>query len=77
MRCSGVCSMRFFIWLVLVVLAGCGTPGGVPLVSATSPPGQGSNTEPQPVGSLPPGAAGVGRGPNATHPDFLAVTLGR
>ena len=72
----GVRLMRFVIWPVLL-LAGCVQPSGPPLISAMSPPGQGSKSEPQPIGSLPPGAAGIGAGPNATHPDIASITVGK
>ncbi len=67
--------MRVVAGLVLLLLTGCGEPGKAPLVSAMSPPGQGRNTEPQPIGSLPAGAATTGPGPNATHPAFGTLTL--
>ena len=52
--------------------------GGHPLVSAQSPANAngGANEMPQPVNSLPPGAAGIGSGPNATVPNDASVTLG-
>ncbi len=61
------------------LLSGCGDPGGPPLVSAQTPPNQSANSEPQPLGSLPPAAAvaGAGAGPNAAHPDFFSYTFGR
>ncbi len=59
------------------LLEGCGVPGGPPLVSAQTPPNQSSNSEPQPLGSLPPGAAVAGAGPNAAFPDFFSYTFGR
>ncbi len=68
--------MKVIIWPVLGLLAGCGVPVGPPLVSAATPPNQSSNSEPQPLNSLPPGAAVMGRGPNAAHPDYGAVTFG-
>ncbi len=62
---------------VAALLSGCGDPGGPPLVSAQTPPNQSSNSEPQPLGSLPPGAAVAGTGPNAAYPDFFSYTFGR
>ncbi len=65
---------------LLVLLAGCGRPTGPALVSAQSPPGTGmvnDNSEPQPPGSLPPGAANPGPGVGATQPSYLNLRLGR
>ena len=62
-----------------VALAGCGQPRGIPLVSAQFPPGTGmvnANSEPQPLNSLPPGAANNSTAPGATHPNYLAWTFG-
>jgi hypothetical protein len=65
----------------LLLLSGCGEPGGPPLVSAQSPAGTGlvnSNAEPQPINSLPPGAEGLSTGgPFTTQPDYLSYTFGR
>ena len=61
---------------VVLLLAGCEGVGGPSLVSGQTPP----NTNaigPQPAGSLPAGAAGMGGGPLATHPNLLGVTFGR
>lgn len=62
-------------------LCGCGQVGrGPDLVSAQTPPGTGAvnaQSEPQPQGSLPPGAAVAGPGPGATQQSYLTVTLGR
>jgi hypothetical protein len=67
--------------LAALPLAGCGVPGGERLVSTQTRPGTGlvgSASEPQPVNSLPPGAAGrPQRGPFASAPDYLSVTFGR
>lgn len=72
---------RLAVLCLLLVLAGCGEPGGPPLVSAQTPPGTGlvnSADEPQPIDSLPPGAAGRPRNsPFATAPDYLSYTFGR
>lgn len=60
--------------LSALLLAGCGEPGGPPLVSAQSPPAvNAANTQPQPQGSLPDGAAGVG--PGAVHPNYVGWTF--
>ena len=65
----------------LLLLSGCGEPGGPPLVSAQSPAGTGlvnDNNEPQPINSLPPGAEGLSTGgPFAAQPDYLSYTFGR
>lgn len=70
------------LFALVALLGGCDAQvGGAPLVSAQSPPGTGqvnSASEPQPVGSLPPGAAGMPQsGPFATQPNYLAATLHR
>ena len=65
--------------LLCLTLAGCGEPGGTPLVSAQYPPGTGavnSNSEPQPINSLPPGAANFGPAPGVTQPNYLSWTFG-
>ena len=63
-----------------VILPGCGLRVGEqpPLVSASSPPNAngGANEMPQTIGSLPPGAEGIGPGPNATVPSLATVTFG-
>lgn len=73
--------LAFASLLVPLLLAGCGEPGGPPLVSGHSPAGTGlvgSLDEPQPINSLPPGAEGLpSRGPFATAPDYLSYTFGR
>lgn len=72
---------RRLVLAVLLLLAGCGEPGGPPLISAQTPPGVGlvnSNYEPQPITSLPPGAAGLAQpSPFATAPNYLSYTFGR
>lgn len=72
---------RCAVLALVLLLAGCGVPGGPPLVSAQTPPGVGlvnSNYEPQPIDSLPPGAEGLGRPtPFTTAPDYLSYTFGR
>ena len=63
--------------LVCLALAGCGVSNGPLLVSAQFPPGVGaSNSQPQPITSLPPGAANVSAAPNGYQANSLAVTLG-
>ncbi len=64
-------------------LAGCNAMvppnvsfGGPPLVSGKSPPATlARNSEPQSVNSLPPGAEGIGAGPQATAPNYGSVTV--
>ncbi len=63
----------------LVATAGCTLPGGEPLVSAQFPPGTGevnASSEPQPLNSLPPGAANFADTPFATQNNFLSFKLG-
>ena len=66
--------------LACLALAGCGgVPGGPPLVSAQSPPGTGlvnGNSEPQPINSLPPGAANFSTAPGGFQRNTLAWTFG-
>ena len=65
--------------LLLLTLAGCAEPGGQPLVSAQFPPGTGvvnAASEPQPLNSLPPGAANVSTAPGATAPNYLSFKFG-
>ncbi len=74
------CRLAFAVLLLPLLLAGCGEPGGPPLVSARSPAGTGlvGTGEPQPINSLPPGAEGLSaRSPFATAPDYLSYTFGR
>lgn len=62
-----------------LLLCACGARlGGPPLVSAASPADAngGANEMPQPANSLPVGAEGIGRGPNATVPDDASITFG-
>lgn len=64
--------------LSLLPLVGCGSPGGQPLVSAQFPPGTGQvnvASEPQPLNSLPPGAANFSTAPGATAPNYLSFTF--
>ena len=63
----------------LVAMAGCTLPGGEPLVSAQFPPGTGevnASSEPQPLNSLPPGAANYADTPFATQNNLLSFRLG-
>ena len=69
------------VMLCSLALTGCAVvPGGGPtLVSGQYPPGTGpvnDQSEPQPIGSLPPGAANIGPGPAATQPSYGAITFG-
>ena len=60
--------------LSLATLSACGVPSGPPLVSAQSPAGTGmvnDQSEPQPPGSLPPGAATSGPGVGQSQPSYL------
>lgn len=65
---------------LVALLPGCAGVGGPALVSAQSPPGTGavnSNSEPQPVGSLPPGAANSSVNiPTSYQPNNVAFTFG-
>jgi hypothetical protein len=71
---------RVLLCLVsLASLAGCIVPEGQPLVSAQFPPGTGdvnANSEPQPLNSLPVGAANYAATPFATQPNFLSFKIG-
>ena len=73
--------MRVGLLVALLALGACGSIGrGPDLVSAQTPPGTGyvnDASEPQPLGSLPPGAAVSGPGPYATQPSYLTFTTGR
>jgi hypothetical protein len=70
--------------LVCLGLGGCGLglggeAGGPPLVSAQYPPGTGpvnGKSEPQPLGSLPAGAANISSGPGGYQPNYLSWTFG-
>ena len=73
------------ILLACLAVTGCegqgfpGQPGGPPLVSAQSPPGTGivnDNSEPQPLNSLPVGAANISSAPGATQPNYFSWTFG-
>ena len=69
--------MRPALPCVALIVAGCAVPYGPPLVSAQYPPNDTRNSEPQPIGSLPLGAANIGTAPGALQPNFLNLTLGR
>jgi hypothetical protein len=60
----------------LSACAGYGPSGG--LVGTQSPPNPyATNAEPQPPGSIPVGAGGVGAsGPNARYPDYATIRFG-
>ena len=70
-------------WVMLPLLlplftGGCGTLDGPPLVSAQFPPGTGvvnGASEPQPINSLPPGAANGGTAPGAVQGNGLSRTF--
>ena len=71
--------MRPAILCAALLMAGCAAPYapyGPPLVSAQYPPNDSRNSEPQPIGSLPLGAANIGTAPGALQPNFLNLTLG-
>ena len=71
-------SARTLLVLLPALLGGCAVGlGGPPLVSGQSiANAQASNTEPQPLNSLPLDAAGLPSGRLSTAPDCLAVRLG-
>ncbi|GAC1340855.1 MAG: hypothetical protein NVSMB18_11790 [Acetobacteraceae bacterium] len=61
---------------LMLALAGCEAPSGPPLVSAQFPPGTGvvnRASQPQPLNSLPPGAANFSSAPGATEPNFASL----
>ena len=65
------------VLLACLGLGGCGSYGGPPLVSGQFPPTTlSSNSEPQPIGSLPPGAENFGTAPGAYQPSLLSWTFG-
>lgn len=64
----------------LIAVAGCSAlqvhAGGPALISGKTPAAANSQgSEPQPPNSLPPGAAGMGSGPNATVHNYGAITV--
>ena len=63
--------------LGLTCLGGCGVMLGGPAGVSGQSPGwaAAAANAPQPPGSLPPGAAGIGGGPNVTEPNRLSATL--
>ncbi len=64
--------------LVCLALAGCGEPGGAPLVSAQFPPGTGvvnDASEPQPINSLPYGAGNYSPAPGGLQPNYGSITF--
>ena len=61
-----------------LALSACAPPYNPPLMSAQYPPGTGvvnANSLPQPIGSLPPGAANFSNAPGATQPNLLTFRL--
>jgi hypothetical protein len=69
--------MRYAVLSLLLALAACGVPNGPPLVSAQFPPGTGvvnSQSIPQSINSLPPGAANYSTAPGGVQPSY--ATLG-
>ena len=69
--------MKSIALIGCLLLGGCDVRfGGPPLVSAAYPPNQSANSEPQPLNSLPPGAANITGSPNAVQPNRASVTLG-
>ena len=65
--------------LACLALSACGEPTAPPLVSAQFPPGTGSvnaNNEPQPIDSLPPGAANLSNAPGGVQRSYLTHTFG-
>ena len=71
---------RWIALSALMLLAGCGSTtfvaGGPSLVSGMTPAAPNSDlSEPQPPNSLPPGAAGMGVGPNSVAPNYGAITI--
>ena len=78
-----IAASRPLWYLILCILcalvAGCSLPGGQPLVSAQFPPGTGdvnAASEPQPLNSLPVGAANFAPSPFATQANFLSFKIG-
>ena len=82
--------MRFVGLLAVLSLAACApgapggprvavTVGGPAFISGQSPAAaQASTSEPQPVNSRPPGAAGLqSSGPNSTQPNRLSATVSK
>lgn len=72
-------TMRLLGLIPFVAIAGCTVPSGEPLVSAQFPPGTGevnANSEPQPLNSLPLGAANFAATPFATQPNLLSFKIG-
>lgn len=62
--------------IAVLALSACGLPGHPPLISGNSPTAaEASNSQPQPVNSLPPYAEGLPGGPNGRHPNYISGTL--
>ena len=65
--------LRWAALMAALALAACGLPGHPSLISGNSPTAaEASNSEPQPINSLPPYAEGLPGGPNGRHPDILS-----
>ena len=69
--------MGWVLTFAILALAGCVAPSNAPLVSAQFPPNVSAASQPQPLNSLPVGAANFSRAPNAVQPSYLALTLGQ
>jgi hypothetical protein len=68
--------MRFMLAVLpLIALSACAPPTNQPLVSAQFPPGTAAHSEPQPLTSLPPGAANLSSAAGATSPNYASVKL--
>ena len=70
--------LGLFVLLPFLALTACAAPSGPPLVSAQYPPGTGlvnSHSEPQPLNSLPPGAANFSRAPGAVQFNYGSLTF--
>ena len=68
--------MRCAAFVLLLALAACAAPNGPPLVSAQFPPGTGAVNQasmPQPLGSLPPGAANFSTAPGGAQPSYGSI----
>ena len=74
------CLVRRAALAACLLLAACNPRFGEqpPLGSGNSSANAngGANEMPQTVSSLPPGAAGIGQGPNATVPNDASITFG-
>jgi len=69
-------SVRLLALALSLAAAGCEPPRGEPLVSAQWPPGTGpvnQASEPQPINSLPKGAANISAAPGGQQPDYASL----